>query len=103
MVKLFSWIFIIIVGLITLVVVLNYEKPYENKDLDSYLKNLKKNEALKTTSLYDQRYDKCYGEMTIAHKARGFHQSNRNTSINVKEAVCSAYAEGEELNYEGKR
>ena len=30
-------------------------------------------------------------------------QSNRNASINVKEAVCSAYAEGEELNYEGKR
>ena len=52
---------------------------------------------------YDQRYDKCYGEMTNAHKARGFHQSNRNASINVKEAVCSAYAEGEELNYEGKR
>jgi hypothetical protein len=103
MVKLFSWIFIIIVGLITLVVVLNYEKPYENKDLDSYLKNLKKNEALKTTSIYDQRYDKCYGEMTNAHKARGFHQSNRETSIRVKETVCKAYAKGEELNYEGKR
>ena len=52
---------------------------------------------------YDQRYDKCYGEMTNAHKARGFHQSNRNASINVKEAVCSAYAKGEELNYEGKQ
>ena len=52
---------------------------------------------------YDQRYWKCYGEMTNAHKARGFHQSNRNASINVKEAVCSAYAKGEELNYEGKR
>mgnify|MGYP003691577313 FL=1 len=52
---------------------------------------------------YDQRYNKCYGEMTNAHKARGFHQSNRNASINVKEAVCSAYAKGEEINYEGKR
>ena len=62
-----------------------------------------KYEAPKTTSIYDQRYMKCYGEMTNAHKARGFHQSNRNASINVKEAVCSAYAEGEELNYEGKR
>jgi len=62
-----------------------------------------KYEAPKTTSIYDQRYMKCYGEMTNAHKARGFHQSNRNASINVKEGVCSAYAEGEELNYEGKR
>ena len=52
---------------------------------------------------YDQRYDKCYGEMTNAHKARGFHQSNREASIKVKEAVCKAYGEGEELNYEGKR
>ena len=52
---------------------------------------------------YDQRYDKCYGEMTNAHKARGFHQSNRETSIRVKETVCKAYAKGEELNYEGKR
>ena len=43
MVKLFSWIFIIIVGLITLVVVLNYEKPYENKDLDkkTYINKIK--------------------------------------------------------------
>ena len=61
------------------------------------------NEAPKTTSIYDQRYMKCYGEMTNAHKARGFHQYNRNASINVKQAVCSAYAEGEEFNYEGKR
>ena len=52
---------------------------------------------------YDQRYDKCYVEMTNAHKARGFHQSNRETSIRVKETVCKAYAKGEELNYEGKR
>ena len=61
------------------------------------------NEAPKTTSIYDQRYMKCYGEMTNAHKARGFHQSNRETSIRVKETVCKAYAKGEELNYEGKR
>ena len=56
----------------------------------------------KTTSIYDQRYDKCYVEMTNAHKARGFHQSNRSASILVKETVCKAYAEGEDLNYEGK-
>jgi hypothetical protein len=53
---------------------------------------------------YDSnRYFKCYGEMTEAHKRRGFHQSNRSASIKVKEAVCKAYANGEELNYEGKR
>ena len=40
--------------------------------------------------------------MTKAHKARGFHQSNRSASILVKETVCKAYAEGEDLNYEGK-
>ena len=52
---------------------------------------------------YDQRYDKCYGEMTKAHKARGLHESNRELSIRIKETVCKAYAKGEELNYEGKR
>ena len=48
------------------------------------------------------KYAICYGEMTKAHKARGFHQSNRSASILVKETVCKAYAEGEDLNYEGK-
>jgi hypothetical protein len=48
------------------------------------------------------KYAICYGEMTKAHKARGFHQSNRSASIAVKETVCKAYAEGEDLNYEGK-
>ena len=48
-------------------------------------------------------YQKCYGEMTAAHKARGFHQNQRALSIKVKEAVCKAYANGEELEYEGKR
>ena len=67
------------------------------------IKNLKSKEYAERYDNYDQRYWKCYGEMTNAHKARGFHQSNRNASINVKEAVCSAYAKGEELNYEGKR
>tara|TARA_B100002051_G_C16411634_1_gene474977 strand:- start:314 stop:538 length:225 start_codon:yes stop_codon:yes gene_type:complete len=59
---------------------------------------------LGSSSAYDyNRYAKCYGEMTKAHKARGFHQSNRSASIAVKETVCKAYAEGEELNYEGKQ
>jgi hypothetical protein len=50
-----------------------------------------------------KRYAKCYCEMTTAHKARGFHDRNRMTSIKVKETVCKAYSEGEELNYESKR
>ena len=75
----------------------------ENKDLDSYLKNLKKNEAPKTTSTYDQRYDKCYTEMTVAHSRRGLLKSNIELSVNVRNTVCKAYAKGEELNYEGKR
>jgi hypothetical protein len=52
---------------------------------------------------YDTKYAICYGEMTKAHKARGFHQSNRSTSIKVKETVCKAYAKGNIDNYEGKR
>ena len=51
---------------------------------------------------YDTKYAICYGEMTRAHKARGFHQSNRLTSIKVKETICTAYAKGEIDNYEGK-
>ena len=52
---------------------------------------------------YDKtKYLICYGEMTKAHKKRGFHQKNRSASIAVKEAVCKAYAECEDLNYEGK-
>ena len=48
------------------------------------------------------KYAICYGEMTKAHKARGFHQSNRSASIAVKETVCKAYATGEIDSYEGK-
>lgn len=53
---------------------------------------------------YDKtKYAICYGEMTAAHKARGFHQSDRARSIKVKETVCMAYAKGEINSYEGKR
>ena len=48
------------------------------------------------------RYAKCYGEMTKAHKARGFHQSHRMMSIQIKETICTAYANGEDIDYEGK-
>ena len=53
---------------------------------------------------YDStKYAICYGEMTKAHKARGFHQRNRMASIEVKETVCKAYANGEINSDEGKR
>ena len=48
------------------------------------------------------KYLICYGEMTKAHKKRGFHQSNRSASIKVKETVCKAYAKGDIYSYEGK-
>ena len=50
----------------------------------------------------ETKYAICYGEMTRAHKKRGFHQRNRVASIKVKETVCKAYAKGEINNYEGK-
>ena len=49
------------------------------------------------------RYAKCYGEMTTAHKARGFHQSHRMMSIQIKEKICTAYSNYEINNYEGKK
>jgi NADH:ubiquinone oxidoreductase subunit 5 (subunit L)/multisubunit Na+/H+ antiporter MnhA subunit len=74
----------------------NEQKIYNQKQKE------KKKQKQKYNYLND-RYYKCYGEMTAAHKARGFHQSNREASIKVKDAVCKAYGKGEELNYEGKR
>ena len=56
-----------------------------------------------TKETYNEtKYLICYGEMTKAHKARGFHQRNRVASIKVKETVCKAYAKGEINSYEGK-
>ena len=52
---------------------------------------------------YDQRYDKCYTEMTVAHSRRGLLKSNIELSSNVRRGICKAYAKGEEINYEGKR
>ena len=56
-----------------------------------------------SSSYYNStKYAICYGEMTRAHKKRGFHQRNRVASIKVKETVCKAYAKGEINSYEGK-
>ena len=73
----------------------------EQKKIERRL--LKKETSKQDTSYLNDRYWKCYGEMTNAHKARGLHESNRELSIRIKETVCKAYAEGEELNYEGKQ
>ena len=51
----------------------------------------------------DNKYFICYGQMTKAHKARGFHQRNRAMSVKVKEEMCKLYADGKIDNYEGKR
>lgn len=73
----------------------------EQKKIERRL--LKKETSKQDTSYLNDRYWKCYGEMTNAHKARGLHQSNRELSIRIKEGICDAYAKGEEINYEGKR
>ena len=73
----------------------------EQKKIERRL--LKKETSKQDTSYLNDRYWKCYGEMTNSHKARGLHQSNRELSIRIKEGICEAYAKGEELNYEGKR
>ena len=100
-IALLIFVFLLTLGL--LIWFVSGDDPVENKDLDLYLNNLKKDTSKQDTSYLNDRYWKCYGEMTNAHKARGFHQSNRETSIRVKETVCKAYAKGEELNYEGKQ
>lgn len=53
-------------------------------------------------SYNETKYLICYGEMTKAHKKRGFHDRNREASIKVKETVCKAYAKGDINDYEGK-
>ena len=60
------------------------------------------NSSSSSEAYNDTKYAICYGEMTRAHKKRGFHQRNRVASIKVKETVCKAYAKGEINNYEGK-
>jgi len=62
----------------------------------------KKTSTRKVSSYDERKYLICYGQMTKAHKARGFHQRNRSASILVKETVCKAYAQGDINNYEGK-
>ena len=53
---------------------------------------------------YDSdKYAICYGQMTKAHKKRGFHDSNRSQSISIKETVCKSFAKGDISSYEGKQ
>ena len=68
----------------------------DNSGKKDIIKKLKSND-------YDQRYNKCYTEMTVAHSKRGLLKSNIEFSVKVRNTVCKAYAKGEDLDYEGKR
>ena len=37
-----------------------------------------------------QRYDECYGAMTVAHKKNGLQERNRMQAIKIREQVCTA-------------
>lgn len=63
----------------------------------------KTEDVIVKNSRYHDKYAICYGEMTRAYKARGFHQRNRSASIEVKETLCKAYAKGDIDSYEGKK
>ena len=63
----------------------------------------KKNVKIKNYNYDNQRYNKCYAEMTYAHSKRGLLKSNIEFSVKVRNTVCKAYAKGEDLDYEGKR
>ena len=82
------------------------KKEYDQINSISTTTNTKKSTTTTNTkkSSYDERkYAICYGEMTKAHKKRGYHDSNRVQSIKVKETVCKAFAKGDINDYEGKR
>ena len=77
-------------------------KEKENIKIEN---NSKKNNTNSSSEeWYDEnKYAICYGQMTKAHKKRGFHDSNRAQSIKVKETVCKAFAKGDINDYEGKQ
>lgn len=39
-----------------------------------------------------EAYQRCYAELTIAHKSNGLHDKNRMQSIKIKETMCKAQA-----------
>jgi hypothetical protein len=38
------------------------------------------------------KYYICYGNVTAAHKANGFHERNRRKSVQIKEEICKIAA-----------
>ena len=75
------------------------EKTKQNSS--NKIKIERQTESIEDT--YDSdKYAICYGQMTKAHKKRGFHQSNRSQSISIKETVCKSFAKGDISSYEGK-
>ena len=85
------------------------KKEYDQLNSISTTTNTKKSTTTNTkksssVEWYDEnKYAICYGEMTKAHKKRGYHDSNRVQSIKVKETVCKAFAKGDINDYEGKQ
>ena len=46
--------------------------------------------AQRKLELYRQnRYDECYGAMTVAHKKNGLQERNRMQAIQIREQVCT--------------
>ena len=59
--------------------------------------------STKAEEYYDSdKFAICYGQMTKAHKKRGYEDYNRSASITVKDAICKLFAKGEIFDYEGK-
>lgn len=47
--------------------------------------------AQRKLELYRQdRYNECYGAMTVAHKKNGLQERNRMQAIQIREQVCTA-------------
>ena len=79
-----------------------YEEEITKKEYDQ-LNSISTTTNTKKSSYDENKYAICYGEMTKAHKKRGYHDSNRVQSIKVKETVCKAFAKGDINDYEGKQ
>ena len=98
--KLF-WIILFLVLIAVIYGTQDKEEKKVNEKIKIEKKIIKKSEPVEW---YDEKkYAICYGEMTKAHKKRGYHDSNRVQSIKVKETVCKAFAKGDINDYEGKQ
>ena len=98
--KKFLWIMLFLILIAVIYGTQDKEEEKVNEKIKIEKKIIKKSEPVEW---YDEdKYAICYGQMTKAHKKRGFHDSNRVQSIKVKETVCKAFAKGDINDYEGK-